>query len=498
MALRGHPAWGLSFAAVVLGVGAAPAQAVASGAAGAWSYVSAPGLHPPRLRVLERRPGLARGDFLLASESEGTPRVGQQGPQIVDGAGRPVWFDHMRGVLDFEQETYEGRPVLVLTEGSVRRDGAVRGGRVVVLSESYHTIATLRARAPWQTNLHEAWISGGHIWLAVSRPIHNRDLTAYGGSRHDIVIDCGLQEFRLSTGRLIRTWDALNPGGRPHVPLSASETRPPNFPLPQVEVWDPYHLNAVQALPDGELLVSMRNTWAVYLIDPLTGRTIWTLGGRRSTFTFAAGARFAWQHDARLVDPSDRGTGPNVEVSLFNDNNGGLTGRPSSGLVLELNTLRRRATLVRAYLHDPSLSAYVLGSMQLLPNGNALVGWGSEPYFSEYSEAGQQLLDVRWPGPDHSYRALFTDTWVGTPYYPPAGAVRGRTVYASWNGATRVAAWQVLAGPTAGNLRLVATRARTGFETRIEVARSYPRYQVRALDARGRILRASKTFSPRS
>jgi hypothetical protein len=445
---------------------------------------------------LEREPGLAPGDFLLANEGGGSRAVGQVGPMIVDSAGRLVWFRQTGGLaVDFEQQTYQGRPVLLLTEGSVSRDGAVSDGRVVVLSERYRTITTLRARAPWETDLHEAWISGGDIWLAVSRSIPNRDVTAYGGGRRETVIDCGLQEFQLSTGRLIRTWDALGGGGRPHVPLSASETRPPDFPLQRGGVWDPYHLNAVQALPDGDLLVSMRNTWAVYLIDPVTGRTIWTLGGRRSTFRFGAGARFSWQHDARLIDPSDGGVGSNVEVTLFNDSNDSFTGRPSSGLVLELNTLEGSARLGRAYSHDPPLSAYVLGSMQLLSNGNALVGWGSEPYFSEYSAAGRQLLDVRWPGPDHSYRALLTDTWVGSPYYPPAGAAHGRTVFASWNGATQVAAWQVLAGSDAGNLKLVATRARTGFETRIELGRDYARYQLRALGARGRILRASKLFT---
>ena len=70
--------------------------------------------------------------------------------------------------------------------------------------------------------------------------------------------------------------------------------------------------------------------------------------------------------------------------------------------------------------------------MQVLPNRDALVGWGSEPYFSEYSPSGQ-LLDVRWPGSESSYRALFTNTWVGKPDYPPSGAVQGDTVYASWN-----------------------------------------------------------------
>ena len=31
--------------------------------------------------------------------------------------------------------------------------------------------------------------------------------------------------------------------------------------------------------------------------------------------------------------------------------------------------------------------------MQVLPNGHAFVGWGSAPYFSEYSEDGELLFD---------------------------------------------------------------------------------------------------------
>jgi hypothetical protein len=102
--------------------------------------------------------------------------------------------------------------------------------------------------------------------------------------------------------------------------------------------------------------------------------------------------------------------------------------------------------------------------MQLLPNGNALVGWGSQPYFSEYTKAGKMLLDAVFPGKDLSYRALYTDDWVGSPDFPPSGAARtvhGKTtVYASWNGATRVAAWRVLAGRAVGQRGRAARRGR--------------------------------------
>ena len=82
------------------------------------------------------------------------------------------------------------------------------------------------------------------------------------------------------------------------------------------------------------------------------------------------------------------------------------------------------------------------------------------------------------PG-QQAYRALLTDTWVGTPYYPTSSAaVQGTgTVYASWNGATEVAEWEVLAGASTGDLQVVATHGRTGFETAIELAHTYASYE---------------------
>jgi hypothetical protein len=467
-----------------------PASSSAAGTPGFYSFVSDPGLHPPKLDVLVRKRGLARGDFLVASGGAG-PRGGQgkggqSGPMIVDSQLQPVWFGGPRSVFDFGQQTYRGKPALVLAAPQ----------SLVVLDEHYRTMATVRVRDPWMIDGHDASIVGGNIWVVVTRPVRHRNLTRYGGPRSANVLDCGLQEFRLGTGRLIRTWDALNPGGRPNVPLSASELAPGHARgrKGQSVEWDPYHLNSVQALPDGDLIVSMRDTWAVYLINPRTGRVVWTLGGKNSTFHVARRAHFDWQHDAELVGPGQGGIGRNVTLTLFNDNNGRVPNRPSSGMVLRLNTVTRRASLVRAYRHRPALKAVVEGSMQLLPNGNALVGWGSEPYFSEYSKAGELLLDVRWPLPDSSYRALFTDSWVGAPYYPPRGAVRGQTVYASWNGATQVAEWQVLAGPRAGPLKVVAAGARTGFETAIPLAHTYGTYEVRALRADGRVLETSRAF----
>jgi hypothetical protein len=65
------------------------------------------------------------------------------------------------------------------------------------------------------------------------------------------------------------------------------------------------------------------------------------------------------------------------------------------------------------------------------------------------------------------------------------------TAYASWNGATKVARWQVLAGPDAGSLHVVASRARRGFETAVPVTGSATTFAVRALGAHGQTLATS-------
>jgi hypothetical protein len=472
---------------------------------GAWSFSSAPGLHPPRLLTQHRarRAHLAAGDFLLDSFpnlAAPGPMTGQGGPLIVDQKLQPVWFHPITRQLvsgDLQQEAYQGQPVLVWWQGTLTATGATKRGQVVVVDQHYRRIATLVAGRPWVISLHDAQINGSAIWVTVYRNVANQNLVRFGGHRRGTVYDAGVQEYDLRTGKLLYTWDALNPGGAPHVPLSASE-QPASAPT-AMGGWDAYHVNSIQVLPGNQLLVSMRNTWAAYLIDATTGQIIWTLGGKHSSFTFGRGASFQWQHDVRMVSAN--------QVTMFDDGccrlkaNGTFASpsHDSRGMVLQLDLRGRRADLRAAYPHRPRLQTAFLGGMQQLPGGNALIGWGSLPFFTEDSPSGDQLLDVRLPGKDQSYRAGFTSTWVGTPYFPPAGAARrlGRdiVVYASWNGATQATRWQVLAGSAPSALKPVGIGRRTGFESTFRFnANGYRVFAVRALNAAGQVLGTSRTF----
>ena len=126
----------------------------------------------------------------------------------------------------------------------------------------------------------------------------------------------------------------------------------------------------------------------------------------------------------------------------------------------------------------------------MLPDGNVFVGWGQEPFYSEYTGSGRLISDATFTA-GTSYRA-FMAPWTGRPTVPPDVLLRrsgsSATVYASWNGATQVASWRVLSGSDAAEAVPVATMPRTGFETAIPVQHPGTYLQVQALDATGTVL----------
>ncbi len=166
-------------------------------------------------------------------------------------------------------------------------------------------------------------------------------------------------------------------------------------------------------------------------------------------------------------------------------------------VVLSLDPQTGTATLQSQLTHSPGLVAESQGNAQLLANGDWFVGWGQEPFFSELSPSGQQLFDAHFPAHTQSYRS-FRLSWSGTPVHPPAlafapGGSGAGTVYASWNGATRVASWRLEAGGAPGSLHPILTVPRSGFETALTVPAGTigPYIAAQALDAAGHALSSS-------
>ncbi|MFF0157334.1 arylsulfotransferase family protein [Streptomyces sp. NPDC005263] len=477
-----------------------------------WRFVSEPGLRPMRVKVTANKSGTARGDIFVAPFSA-DQMVGQTGALVNDNSGDPVWFRPLSSTnlqnADFKVQTYydghrdRGQPVLTWWQGSLALPPAYTnlpagapepGGCYYLYDARYRLLKTVFAHHGYYPDEHEFTLTrrGTALFLA-SKPVR-LDLRPYGGPRNGAILNSEVQEVDLATGRLLNSWNALD-----HLDPADSE-EPVSSASSSDGVWDAFHINSVDEGPGGQWLVSSRNMWAVYGISKKSGKIRYQIGGKKSDFTFGPNAHFYWQHDARFR--------PGSRISMFDDGCCDLPDGPpeqqSHGLILNLDFRRHRATVAKTYYHKPPLYSPTQGNTQALPNGNQFIGWGQSPYYSEYASAGNtqgngsrnRLYDAKLPGSNISYRA-FRNAWTGTPYYPPKAAARadgrGRIVYASWNGSTQTRAWQVLAGPKPDSLSVVVKRAeRSGFETAVRTGAPGPYYQVKALDAAGKVLRASR------
>jgi EmrB/QacA subfamily drug resistance transporter len=459
---------------------------------GTLSFVTAPSLHPPKLETGDTDTSkLAPGYLLTANffHVGRPPMVGQSGPLILDNHMQPVWFKPVPEDVvasNLSIQTYEGKPALAWWQGVITNTGVSESGEYVIVDQHYRPVARLKGKEGWILTLHSLVIDGDHAWVTANKNVP-RDLSTYGGAYNGALIDSAVQEYDLKTGKLLRTWRALD-----HISLDDSYAIPPLNGFP----WDAYHVNWIELLGDGKILVSMRNTWAAYLVDLDTGRIEWTLGGKHSTFDFGPGAHFEWQHDVKLR--------PGSVVTLFDDHCCQVRGAdtwlpataPSRGLVLKLVQQTKTAKLLADYGEQHDLASAYMGNAQQLSNSNVLVSWGSEPFISEYSESGKLLMYAQFPAPDIAYR-VNREHWSGLPLDKPRGAARSSdgksTVYASWNGATEVASWRVLAKRSGGE-EVVGTGPRAGFETAITVPAQSGRLVVQALDSAGRVLGTSRSF----
>jgi len=455
------------------------------------TFASRPDFKVSPLTVTRSSPSTAPGDIFVApivQPMATAPFVGQTGPMIVDSQGKLVWSSPLKAptvALNFHPQTYEGKPVLTWWQGRIVPFG-FGSGVIEMLDSSYHEIARLHAGNGYGADIHEAIITPRNTaLLTVYSPVIT-NLSSVGGPHNGVLLDGILQEVDIKTGLVEFEWHNL---GRVSLKESYSSAKVNNSSVPL----DAFHINSIKELPDGNLLISDRNTWAIYKVDARTGRVMWRLGGKRSSFKLGRGVRFAWQHDAQLQ--------PDGTISLFDDESKPPVGDHSRGLLLRLDTRRHTASLAREFVHPGhKLLAGSQGSTQLLPNGDEFIGWGAEPYLSEFSAGGKLLFDAHFPVPDESYRA-FRSPWTGQPTDLPAVAAQKGTgnlkVSVSWNGATEVTSWQVLSGGAPDSLTPSGPAVpRKGFETTIPLPGSAAYVAVRALDGAGKVLATSAAVKP--
>jgi Arylsulfotransferase (ASST) len=465
------------------------------------TYRSRPDLAPPIVAVTTRDGDLAPGLIFLTPANG----AGRDGPMVVDDSGELVWMHPEAGnsATDLRVASLRGAPVLTWWEGA--NNGGIGVGEHIVADTAYRVIARIPGSNGRSADLHELQLTaqGTALFLSdaetapvlpvgsgplptstlpsVSSPSVSSPGVSSPGAAAPVnppVMDCAIQEVDLAAGRLLFEWHSAN-----HIAQDESVVP---VPTQSGVVYDYLHANSLDVDTDGGLIMSARNTSAIYKIDRQTGEVRWRLGGKRSDFVMGPGASFAFQHDARRQTD---GT-----LTVFDD---GQAPGHSRAIVLRLDESAMIASLVREYPQPQGLLATSQGNMQILPNGHVFVGWGSVPRFSEFDAGGRLVYDASFTS-SQSYRD-YRFPWDARPVDAPAIAIDATTgpltVYASWNGATGVATWEVLAGSDAASLEVTASAARSGFETSIDARTSAPLVAVRARDASGTILGTSPTVS---
>jgi hypothetical protein len=290
------------------------------------------------------------------------------------------------------------------------------------------------------------------------------------------VTDTLYQEVDLRTGLVRREWHALD-----HISLG--DSRASSAYASREWPFDYFHLNSVDQ-QGSRTLLSARNTWALYYVDTRSGRVETRIGGRRSSVRQGSGTQTAYQHDAERR--------PDGSISIFDNGAVPRVHRQSRGMLVAVDGRRHSERLVAQFTHPRRLVSGSQGNMQVLGNGDVFIGWGSEPYFSEFGADGKLLFDAHMHGSYESYRA-YRQPWTGAPATAPAVALGGaagspRTVYVSWNGDTRTASWQLLGGASPTELVPLAQGPRTGFETTLTAPAPAAYLALQALDASGNVL----------
>lgn len=261
------------------------------------------------------------------------------------------------------------------------------------LNDSYKVIDSFACGNGYITDVHELILLPNNHALLMAYDPQTVDMSQIvpGGNPAANVIGLIIQELDENKNVVFqwRSWDHFEITDATYMDLTAAEI-------------DYVHGNAIDMDTDGNLLISSRNLDEITKIDRSKGTIIWRMGGNNNEFTFTNDtAGFYRQHCIRSLG--------NGHVILFD--NGNFHSPPYSRAVeYSLDEVNKTATQVWEYKNNPSIYSFAMGSVQRLPNGNTLIGWGfNATTLSEVTAAGDLILEMKFPTSLVSYRAFKFD-----------------------------------------------------------------------------------------
>jgi hypothetical protein len=364
--------------------------------------------------------------------------------------------------------------------------------------------------------MHEFQITRDDTALFALYDTQPADLRIVDGPENGWIYDGVFQEVDVETNELLFQWRASD-----HFKFNEAYRGPEDRGGSKDMPWDFFHINSIDKDSRGNFLVSSRYMSCLTYVDGRTGDVIWRLGGKHNSFkdlSDGTATNMKWQHHGRFQEEdlevvSDSDSFSKRAITLFDNSSRGkgATERTSRGLFIDIDENSMTAQVRQEYWNPIPISSQSQGSVQVLDNGNVLVGYGYNAAWTEFSMDGEVLCQVHFgpaggfgDGNIISYRA-FKHHWVGRPTTSPDVAFAERHVAVSWNGATEVVNWGLEGsghgsnGTSSGDTNLlsgldefvlVSAVPKSGFETDIPIPSDMPYKKVRvvALDREGVVI----------
>ncbi|KAF3391435.1 hypothetical protein F1880_007902 [Penicillium rolfsii] len=344
--------------------------------------------------------------------------------------------------------TTEGQDVLFSFEGDYNPAYGHGHGHATLLNQHYETVRELRAGHHTLTEKHEFHVIDEQAALIqVYQPVPI-DLSRCGGSSEQQWI-----------------WDIATGNCYLRGPAVSMLVQMAGAGYNSSDAWDYFHINSVEKDPEGNYLISARDTCAVHKTNGTTGEIIWRLGGLRSDFDFGPNIQFCFQHHALFLSHN----GCEEIITLFDNSAHGTENHRghevhthpfSQGKIISVTTATWTARIVQAFQPPDDLLAKSQGSegakIKFRPDGM--------PIFHAYLDSGLLSEGVQ------NYRA-FRYNWTGLPAEEPAivaeKTASGTAMYVSWNGDSETALWRFYAVTDQCESRLyLGDLSRRRFETK--------------------------------
>jgi hypothetical protein len=295
-----------------------------------------------------------------------------------------------------------GTPVKL---GSKYQAGPVTVQNVMVVENivdsSFKLIDQVQMQNGYLADIHEfVMLPNGHYLMMAyeSNPVDMSKLLP-DGDPNAVVVGTVIQELDKNKNCIFQ-WRSTD-----FIPILET------FDDPTHKTFEHVHGNSLFLDTDGNVIASFATTNEIIKIDMVSGNIMWRLGGRKNQFKFInehpenSQMYISMTHDAKKL--------PNGNL-LFYDNGVMKKTWYSRAVEYVLDENKKEATLAWEYRHQPDISAFAMGSVQRLPNGNTLINWGLifKGLFRTLTEVNSKNeieFEMSIPSDAFSYRAFKYD-----------------------------------------------------------------------------------------